>query len=419
MIFRVLVSFSLVAAAMTAEATAAVQFIVQLSNSRDASRIASQMNATILDSSDNTYLMSANSLPATLPKGVDYVEADKPITVQPTAGAIFAVPSSSPANWYMAQPAMQLIRLAYGQYYTTGTGTVIADIDSAVDYTHPALAGHLIGGADFVRAGATTAGLNQSSAAFLDQSSAAFLDQSSAAFLDQSSAAFLEQSAAAAVDAGSAAHGHGTMVAGILAAVAPGAKIMPIRAFDDQGNGTVWAIKKAIKYAVANGANVINMSFGLTSASKTLENAIAAALKNDVVVVSSAGNNGSAEVQYPSGYTKVIGVAATDLFDQKASFSNYGVSVYVTAPGVNVVSGYPGGRYAVLSGTSFASPMVAGQAALMRTVLVQYGVDFNQYPFVDCVRFLLAWGAVNVDDKNANWKNQLGHGRINLENSKQ
>jgi len=209
------------------------------------------------------------------------------------------------------------------------------------------------------------------------------------------------------------------MTVGILAAVAPGAQIMPIRAFDDQGSGSVWAIKKAIMYAVKNHASVINMSLGLPSYSHTLANAVAFALKNDVVVVASAGNNGTAEVQYPAGYPQVIGVAATDLHDVKAPFSNYGIAVYVSAPGVNIISAYPGNHYAVLSGTSFSAPLVAAQAALMHTAFVNYGVNFNDYPFVFCVRYLLAMGAVDINSQNPNFSNQLGHGRINLEKSKQ
>jgi subtilisin family serine protease len=419
MILRAVIVIALIVAAMTPSAFASVQFICQISSGNPA-HIANQMNATILETTgDNTYLMSAESMPRHTPKGVTYIEADAPVTLQPTKGAILKVTSTAAADWYSAQPAMQLIRLSYASFYTTGTGTTIANIDSAVDPTHPALAGRLVNGADFVKAGTSSATLNQSSTAFLDQSSTAFLDQSSTAFLDQSSTAFLDQATASFLAASTPARGHGTMTAGILAAVAPGAHIMPLRAFDDQGNGSAWGIKKAVMYAVKNGAHVINMSFGLTTHSKTLENAIAHALKNDVVVVSSAGNNGTSEVQYPAGYTDVIGVAATDLMDQKAPFSNYGMAVYVSAPGVNIVSAYPGGHYAVLSGTSFSAPMVAGQAALMRTALLNYGVNFKEYPLVMCVRFILSIGAVNIDERNPNYKRKLGYGRINLERSKQ
>src|SRR5205814_6581347 len=96
--------------------------------------------------------------------------------------------------------------------------------------------------------------LDQSSAGFLDQSSAGFLDQSTAGFLDQSSASFIDQSSASFIDATNPAHGHGTMVAGLLAAIAPDAMIMPLRAFDDFGTADEFTIARAIRYAVMNGA---------------------------------------------------------------------------------------------------------------------------------------------------------------------
>jgi subtilisin family serine protease len=418
MTFRILMIIPLLITAMMPGAFASVEFICKIDRGNP-DHIARELNATILDSTaDNTYLMSAESFPTQKVKGVAYIEADSPIPVQPVKGAIFRVPSTVPADWYSVQPAMQLIRLQYARFFTTGMGTIIANIDSAIDSRHPALAGRLVYGADFVRTGKSSATLNQSSSAFLDQSSSAFLDQSSSAFLDQSSSSFLDQATASFVDASNPAHGHATMTAGILAAVAPGAQIMPLRAFDDQGIGSVWSIKKAVMHAVKNGAHVINMSFGLATHSRTLESAVAYALRNDVVVVSSAGNNGTAEVQYPAGYINVIGVAATDLLDKKAPFSNYGAGVYVAAPGMNIVSSYPGGLYAVLSGTSFSAPMVAGQAALMRTALVNYGVNFEEYPLVMCVRYLLSIGAVNINAQNPSFAGGLGYGRINLENSK-
>src|SRR5207237_4620347 len=102
----------------------------------------------------------------------------------------------------------------------------------------------------------TASFLDQSTASFLDQSTASFLDQSTASFLDQSTASFLDQSTASFLESGSAGHGHGTMVAGILAALAPDALIMPLRAFDDSGAGDAFQVAKAIGLAVRNGASV-------------------------------------------------------------------------------------------------------------------------------------------------------------------
>ena len=214
--------------------------------------------------------------------------------------------------------------------------------------------------------------LNSASASFLDQSSATFLDQSSVGFMDQSSATFLDQSSATFIDQSSAtfldsnpAYGHATLCAGVIAAVAPGSMIMPLRVFDDSGQTDVFSVTKAIYYAVRNGAKVINMSFGMSQSYSSIKTALAYAANNNVVVVASAGNQNSSTPQFPASAGGVIGVAAVSSTDAKASFSNYGTSVYVDAPGVNIISSYPNGRYAMVSGTSFSAPIVAGEAALI------------------------------------------------------
>src|SRR5437867_13451264 len=99
----------------------------------------------------------------------------------------------------------------------------------------------------------------------MDKSTASFMNQTTASILDQSSASFLDQSSASFLESGSAGHGHGTMVAGILAALAPDALTMPLRAFDDSGAGDAFQVAKAIRCAVRNGAHVVNVSLGLTS----------------------------------------------------------------------------------------------------------------------------------------------------------
>jgi subtilisin family serine protease len=290
--------------------------------------------------------------------------------------------------------------------FTTGQGTIVADINARVDWTHPALQGHLIAGKDFVAGRPSgSAVLNQSSAAFLDQSSAAFLDQSSAAFLDQSSAAFLDQSSAAFLDQNlktKPALSHGTLTAGVIAAVAPGTAIMPIRAFDDNGNADMFVLAKAIRYAADNGAHVINLSFGSLTKSKALQDSISYAQARGIVVVSSAGNNNTTTVQYPAGFSGVLAVAATDLFDKKASFSNYGRHVFVDAPGVNIVAPFPGGYYAVVSGTSFSAPAVAAEAALIRSLRTT-GISSS-----------IAAGAIDIDSRNPYYADKLGYGRIDV-----
>jgi subtilisin family serine protease len=311
--------------------------------------------------------------------GVVSIDTTTQVSDGRSKGGVVSVRPGTTPDWYYGQPALTLIGITQARTKSTGKGVVIADINSAIDYSHPSLRGHLTAGYDFVLGRSSDYTLDQSSATFLDQSAATFLDQSSATFLDQSSATFLDQSSATFLDQSSAtfldatnpAHGHATMVAGILVAVAPDAMIMPIRAFDDHGNTDDFTIAKAIRWAVDNGADIINMSFGTFSQSKLIKSAVDYADHNGVTMVASAGNDGKNEAQYPAAFDKVISVAATNLLDMKASFSNFGGSIDVSAPGVSIIVPYPGGYFAVVSGTSFSAPLAAGEAALVRSISVK------------------------------------------------
>ncbi|MBI3949913.1 MAG: S8 family serine peptidase [Acidobacteria bacterium] len=160
------------------------------------------------------------------------------------------------------------------------------------------------------------------------------------------------------------AYGHGTMVAGIVALVAPEATIMPLRAFDSNGSAKIVDITASINYAVDHDAQVLNLSFGLLTDSQLLSKTISNALSRGVVVIASAGNNNSSSPQYPAAYPGVLAVGASDQYDAKASFSNYGAFVGVAAPGVNIYSAYPNNQWAWWDGTSFSAPFVSGEAAL-------------------------------------------------------
>jgi thermitase len=181
-------------------------------------------------------------------------------------------------------------------------------------------------------------------------------------------------------------YGHGTHVAGIVAATAnntigvagvcPGCAILDGKVLNDSGVGSSSALANGINWAVNNGAKVINMSLGVR-ASRTLETAVNNAWSKGVVLVAAAGNGGNQTKIYPGAYPNVIAVAATDNTDAKASFSTYGASwVDVAAPGVNVYSTFPNHTfvlgtqnnrsfgYDVGNGTSMSAPIVAATAAL-------------------------------------------------------
>ena len=174
-------------------------------------------------------------------------------------------------------------------------------------------------------------------------------------------------------------HGHGTHVAGVAAAMTDNgvgvaglgysSKIMNVKVLGDTGSGAYSWIVAGIIWAVDNGADIINMSLGGSSPSLTVEDAINYAWSKGVVVVAAAGNNGDTTPLYPAYYTNCIAVAATDSLDRLASWSNYGEWVDMAAPGVGIYSTLKNNGYGYKSGTSMASPHVAGLAALVFTTV--------------------------------------------------
>lgn len=174
-------------------------------------------------------------------------------------------------------------------------------------------------------------------------------------------------------------NGHGTHVAGTIAArggdsrgvtgVSWAGRIMALRVLDASGSGTLADLISAYGYAVRSGARVVNLSLGAPGASRAEADAIRSA--PGVLFVAAAGNsatNVDVAPEYPCAYAldNVVCVAASDQRDELAGFSSYGArSVDLAAPGTNILSAYPGGRYAYLDGTSMAAPHVSGAAALL------------------------------------------------------
>jgi subtilisin family serine protease len=174
-------------------------------------------------------------------------------------------------------------------------------------------------------------------------------------------------------------NGHGTHVSGTIAAldngvgvlgVAPQAKIMSVKVVGSDGSGSLSSFIAGLDYAVRNGAKVINMSLGGGQGSPIEDEALSAAARAGAVLVMAAGNDGLASPDAPALYASRFGLAvgAVDSTGAQASFSNrsgFTSMGYVTAPGVQIVSTYLNGQYARMSGTSMASPHVAGLAALL------------------------------------------------------
>lgn len=210
-------------------------------------------------------------------------------------------------------------------------------------------------------------------------------------------------------------HGHGTGVAGIVAAradnnlgvagLAHGCRVMNLRAFNSSGYGEEDDVASAILYAIANGARVVNMSFGDVFVSRVLDDVIQYGYAQGVVMVSSAGNSSTDAIHYPSGFAETISVGATDDNDERAAFSNFGSTLDVVAPGSFVLSTTLHQDYHNWSGTSFSAPYVAAAAALVLSQ--QPDLD------VDAVRAALVNTADDLGDPG--WDATFAAGRLNVQ----
>jgi subtilisin family serine protease len=168
-------------------------------------------------------------------------------------------------------------------------------------------------------------------------------------------------------------NGHGSHVAGIAGALnnsigvvgmGPLVDLYAVKVLNRNGSGFISDVIEGIQWSVVNGMKVINMSLGTSSDVQSLHDAVIAAKNAGVTLVAAAGNSGGAVI-FPAAYPEVIAVAAADQNNNLASFSSRGPEVDLAAPGVSIYSTYKGTNYATLSGTSMASPHVAGAAALV------------------------------------------------------
>ncbi|MDR6225346.1 S8 family peptidase [Desmospora profundinema] len=265
---------------------------------------------------------------------------------------------------YSKQYALQIVEAPKAWDVTKGSQDVkVAILDTGVDYNHEDLAGKVEKGGDYI---------------------------------DNDQDPMDEQ-------------GHGTHCAGIAAAatdngigiagMAPDVTIYAVRVLDANGSGSYDAIAKGIIDAADAGSDVISMSLGGSQGSRTLEEAVNYAHEQGSVVVAAAGNSSTNAPSYPAYYENAIAVAATDENDRLANFSNYGDWVDVAAPGVNILSTMPNNQYQNQSGTSMATPYVAGLAGLIA----------SQGKSGDEIREAIESSADKIDGTGSNFT----HGRIN------
>ncbi|WP_344554262.1 S8 family serine peptidase, partial [Pseudokineococcus marinus] len=252
----------------------------------------------------------------------------EPVDLAPTGAAA----AGDDVAWHLDD-----VRAPAAWRTTTGAGRVVAVLDSPVDAAHPDLAGALLPEVDLV--------------------------------------------------VGEGRSDHGTFVTSLVVGrsapgrattgVAPSARVLPVEVCGDDGC-TSSAVAEGIRRAVAARVDVINLSLAGRTKSTVVESAVRSALAAGIVVVAASGNDGAPctataptacgnPVMYPAAVPGVVAVAASDASGRSAPWAVHGPQVALTAPGAGVVGAAAGGGYARGSGTSFAAPVVAGTAALVRS----------------------------------------------------
>ncbi|MCB9502547.1 MAG: S8 family serine peptidase [Deferribacteres bacterium] len=288
---------------------------------------------------------------------------------------------------------------------------LLAVIDTGIDYRHPDLTGQLWlnKGEDINKNGLIDSidfnGIDDDGNGFID-------DIRGWDFTD--APRFIDSGDYAEPDNDPAdEHGHGTMVSGIIAAktnnrigvagLAHGCQVMNLRAGTSLGYLEEDDVAAAIVYAVKNGARVINMSFGDSIVSPMLRDVIRYAYENDVILVASSGNSATDLPHYPSGFAETIAVGATQESGSIAGFSNFGATLDIVAPGLNVWTTNKNSAYTLFNGTSAAAPFVTALAGL----LLSHDTNLDN----EMVRHLIISSAEDLGEEG--WDPYFAAGQIN------
>jgi subtilisin family serine protease len=358
------------------------------------------VKVTFMDDVDEGAFLQLQNLDAT----IDYVQKATTYQVQ-------AVPNDSLVS---QQWALSKIQAFDAWDKTEGNDSVlIGMIDTGIDYFHPDLQNKIYQnpgeiGTDGSGNDKRSNGIDDDNNGFIDDyrgwdftDRVGFpFDSSGGDYLNWDNDPFDEQ-------------GHGTYISGIVAAqtnnftgiagAAPNIKLMNLRAFDPAGYGEEDDVAAAILYAVQMGVKVLNMSFGDDAFSLVLKDVIQYAYSQNLVLVGSAGNSGSPNPHYPSGYSEVICVGNSTQEDFVAANSNYGSTLDLVAPGTQIITTARNNNYASINGTSASTPYVAATAALILSV----GYFTNEE-----VKQILKTTTDDIDEPG--WDIRSGAGRLNM-----
>ena len=325
------------------------QVVVTLAPGADASSLATQYGAVLVNSELDERTAALRPISGLTASGLmDALAADGRVETAEPNGWLepaearqqsFAFDDGHGApQTFLEQPAAAQLHLDQAHDVATGLGVKVAIIDTGADLQHPMLRRSIVGGWDFVDNDANPT----------DQKD--FIDNNRNGVVDE-------------------AFGHGTHVAGLVHLVAPESQLLIVRVLDADGRGDIVNVAAGVRWAVEQGAKVINLSLGSTKNSDALQNVLEDAALAGVTVVAAAGNQAAPSVDFPGRSSKVIGVAAVDADDAGAPFSSFDHSnVALSAPGVGIRSTFPGGGFKLWTGTSMSSPFVTGAAALLAEI---------------------------------------------------
>lgn len=300
--------------------------------------------------------------------GIRFVEKNHTVTISPQVTSLPPIGLISNQNDDKRQEQWALDRIDIERAWEVTEGSpnmIVAVVDTGIDYRHPDLQGKVLRGRDFIN--------NDDDA------------------LDDNF--------------------HGTHCAGILAArrqnggivgVSPGVTLLAVKVLSDRGAGTFAQVAAGIAYAAERGASIISLSLGSSIPSQAMDEAIRYARRKGSIVFAGAGNQGSEKPFYPAVNPDVIAVGATTREDRRARYSNMGSHLTVTAPGSDILSTILNGGYARVSGTSMATPHVAGVAALMKSI--------NPRLDAEAVRRILTESALDLGA--GGFDTEYGHGRL-------
>jgi subtilase family protein len=308
----------------------------------------------------------------------------------------FATPGLTQADFSAQTGLFSLLQLDEVGKRSNGKGVVVAIVDTGIDRTHPLLAGRLW------RDNREDAETEGDDPEHDNDHDGLKNDWRGWDFIGNNNDPTEKWD-----DPGKTVAGHGTFIAGLIALLAPNAQIMPVRVFPADGVTDSFTVAAGVKYAADHGARVINLSLGSSEKSDLLQGAIEDARQRGIIIVAAVGNDGTeTSPQFPSTMNDVMAVAAIDLDSHLAGFSNFGTHVDVCAPGSKLVGPFPSeskADYARWSGTSFAAPLAAAEAALV----------LSADPDNPDAKKVVEDSAININIWNQGFEGKIGRGRIN------